>query len=86
MNATEEVKPCRHVQRYVESQALGNQRRWWNFFGWLHVKNCPKCQEALRRLNAYFDAIQEIKGTEESDSAEKILRVLRANSDQRNDQ
>jgi hypothetical protein len=86
MQATNEVKPCRHVQRYVESQALGKPVRWWNILGWLHVKNCPQCQEALRRLNAYFNAIQQANETEEGESAEKILRVLRESSNQTPDQ
>jgi hypothetical protein len=85
MKATNEVKPCRHVQRYVESQARGKESRWWNLLGWLHVRNCPKCQEALERLSAYFNAIQPPKGTQDSDSAEKILRALRENSNQHSD-
>jgi|GEM_PF-6871494 len=53
-----EHKPCNHVRRFVESQAHGKPRRWYNFFGWLHVKNCPQCQKALGRLTAYFNLMK----------------------------
>lgn len=87
MNTHPDIKPCRHVQRYVESQATGTPRKWWNFFGWLHVRNCPKCQEAMNALKNYFSTIQSESislndSTEETKAA--ILQNLRLHSNEDN--
>lgn len=78
VTTTEEVKPCRHVQHYVEGQATGKPRRWWNFFGWLHVKHCPQCQEALRRLQTYFQDIVKSSESNLDQDSQDIMNQIRS--------
>lgn len=55
---THEIRPCRHVSRYVEAAASGKPTQWWQFIALLHVRNCPKCQEALELLRKTLETVK----------------------------
>lgn len=57
MNNSPAIEPCRHVRKFVERQAMGSPRRWWDFAGWLHLRQCRKCQQALKLLRTYLQAV-----------------------------
>jgi hypothetical protein len=78
MNNHAELEPCMHVRKYVEAQAHGYERRWYNFLGWLHVKHCPQCQQALARLAAYFNEIKSAQAPSHDEEQIDLMDKLRS--------
>lgn len=77
MKHAQNVTPCRHVRKYVENQASGHPQKWWNFIGWLHVRSCPQCQEAMNRLRDYFQTLTKDSEPSLEDESKKIMNTLR---------
>lgn len=69
------TEPCHHVKRYVEGVASGKRIRWWNILGWLHVKHCPKCQEALALLQSYLKSASDMRQEASEDVSGLLSRM-----------
>lgn len=77
MNHSDQIEPCRHVRHFVERQAAGQPRRWWDLFGWLHVLHCKKCREAMELFRRYLAAV-EVKPERAVDDQPALSRILKS--------
>ncbi|MBS1712609.1 MAG: hypothetical protein JSS71_12885 [Armatimonadetes bacterium] len=77
MNHSDQIEPCHHVRHFVERQAAGQPRRWWNLLGWLHVLHCKKCREAMDLFRGYLSAVSVMPApaSEDQPILDRILGV-----------
>ncbi len=59
-----EIKPCRHMEQWVNSLADGSLTGFARWYTQLHIHGCSHCYAALEALQTLQVRLKALKGTE----------------------
>ncbi len=72
-NLPTNLKPCRHMQKWLDGLADGSLTGPARWYARLHVSGCKQCQAALEALQRLRERLQALRNTQEQPSVPTTL-------------